>query len=322
LIPKQARDFDGPKALFTISVLAGITTLIGACSAVRSPSAPPTFVPPPTATPPAGTTYTVRRSSVTEEIKARGRVTAIRESFLYFPLDGRLKEAYFIPGQQVTEGELLAEMDASSMEGQVIAANHALDMRQPELDHALADPQLETLAVLEAQVRQAELAVERAKIEATQSLADAAQALVLAQIALAQAEIEAAQRVDRAAQAVAQARNALWQAQIEPDGKKGEPTAGYTADVAEALAWASSRFPCHRQDSPARLRRGSKRFNAVTPVESADSGCRSCFSWLLLPQVRDMYMRATGSPWLRLTLGMFSPWSGNTPKSCSCLPAD
>ena len=234
MIPRQAHSFHILKVLLAVGVSVSVVWPIAACSVIRSPSPPPTFVPPPTATPPAGTTYTVRRGSVTEEIKVRGRVAAIREDFLYFPLDGRLKEIYFTAGQQVSEGELLAELDAWSLEGQVISARHSLDMRQLELDRALADPQLETVAVLEAQVRQAKLGVERAKIEATQSLADATQGLALAESALEQANIEAAQRVDGAAQTLAQARNALWQAQMERDAKKGDPNAGYTADVAEA----------------------------------------------------------------------------------------
>ena len=49
-----------------------------------------------------------------------------------------------------------------------------------------------------------------------------------------QANIEAVQRIDGAAQALAQSRNALWQAQMERDAKKGDPNAGYAADVAEA----------------------------------------------------------------------------------------
>ena len=222
------------KVLIPAAILVGIVYL-AVYPLVRTAQQPlPTFVPPPTATPAAGTTYTVSRGSITEQIEARGRVTAIEEAFLYFPLGGRLKEIYFTVGQQVGKGDLLAEVDAWDMQGEAMSTRHSLETYRLQIDQAMAAPQPEAVSVLEAEVKEAELSLQRTKDEVAQILADAAQAVTLAENALEQEKIDAGQRITDTYHSLVFARNGLWAAQIERDGIKGDPNAGYRADASEA----------------------------------------------------------------------------------------
>ncbi|MCL5958607.1 MAG: biotin/lipoyl-binding protein, partial [Chloroflexi bacterium] len=69
--------------------------------------------------PPTRPTAIVRRDSIVESVKVLGRVAAVREGELYFKNAGRLKKINVQSGQEVTEGQLLAEMDVGDLESRI-----------------------------------------------------------------------------------------------------------------------------------------------------------------------------------------------------------
>ncbi len=114
--------------------------LLAAC---RQPAGNPvpTFVPPtavPTATARAASTLTttVSYGDIVDALETRGRIEARRETNLVFPLDGTLKGLYVAPGDQVTQGQLLAELSAASVESELLERRYALDLAQLRLAQA------------------------------------------------------------------------------------------------------------------------------------------------------------------------------------------
>ena len=67
----------------------------------------------------------VRRGTVAESVQARGKASAARQASLYFPVGGWVKSINVAAGDQVAQGALLAELEAT------------------DLDNALADTQYE-----------------------------------------------------------------------------------------------------------------------------------------------------------------------------------
>ncbi len=101
----------------------------------------PTFVPPttvPTASPRAASTLTttVGYGNIVDALETRGRIEARREINLVFPLAGTLKSLNVAPGDQVVQGELLAELSAASIESTLLERRYTLDLAQLRLRQA------------------------------------------------------------------------------------------------------------------------------------------------------------------------------------------
>ncbi len=100
---------------------------------------PGSAAPAPTATvraakAPARPTAIVRRDSIVESVKVLGRVAAVREGELYFKNAGRLKKIYVQSGQEVAEGQLLAEMDVGDLESRIATAQVTYDTAKIKLE--------------------------------------------------------------------------------------------------------------------------------------------------------------------------------------------
>jgi HlyD family secretion protein len=115
-----------------VIVLAFGSLLLASC---RSPAqdVAPTFAPP-TTTPAPSSTHTVQRGSVEETFEARGRVEGKQEALLKFPLAGTLKDVYVSAGDEVDEGDLLAELDAPEARKEARAAQFDLKVAQADLE--------------------------------------------------------------------------------------------------------------------------------------------------------------------------------------------
>ncbi len=87
---------------------------------------PPTFVPPPTSVPLSGSRYTVSRTDLSDVVQARGRVAANRETPLLFPVSGILRAVHVQDGDEVSEGTLLAELEAPEIERRVLERRYEL----------------------------------------------------------------------------------------------------------------------------------------------------------------------------------------------------
>ena len=173
------------RSLFAIrnsqfAILLVISLLLAGCR----PSAAPTFVPPPTANPVSGSTYTIDYGHIVETVEVRGRVAAKQEASLMFPVAGVLKDVHVLPGDQVEEGTLLAELDAAQIEETALTRRF--------------DLQLTEIALLMAQLRLAQTGVPSVTISTDMTARE-----VLARMGLEQAlldlEVEMARlRVEKA----------------------------------------------------------------------------------------------------------------------------
>ncbi len=224
----------------TLALIFGGLALLTACDA------PTVFTPlPPTPTPLKRTrvqetrpTTEVTRGTLVEAITNLGRVTAARESQLFFKNDGRLRSVNVKSGRTVKQGDVLAELETGDLQLRIAKARVNFERAEVRLQARLAqEPQLDTRveeeAVLQAEigVKQAELALEQLlSVGPTASAIKSAEAsIVSAQAALdrAHADIEgkradlAAKQADLAAAlvppselAVTNAQTALESAQL------------------------------------------------------------------------------------------------------------
>ncbi len=125
-----------PTILLT-AVLTALLLLLAGCGSGRENV--PTFVPP-TASTTSGAasfisrpTYVVTRDTLTEQIVARGDLVAAQQETLLFPMGGVVKEVYVEPGDEVTEGTVLAELNALSVEETLLSRTSSLAIAKLEL---------------------------------------------------------------------------------------------------------------------------------------------------------------------------------------------
>jgi RND family efflux transporter MFP subunit len=122
-------------------IVIGLALLLLAACQQPARDAIPTFVPPtpvPTASVQASSTMTttVVYGDMVDALETRGRIEARRETNLVFSLDGTLKGLHVAPGDQVTQGQLLAELSAAAIESELVSRRYALDLAQLQLAQA------------------------------------------------------------------------------------------------------------------------------------------------------------------------------------------
>jgi macrolide-specific efflux system membrane fusion protein len=204
-------------------VLLGVVTV----AIIRFASSPsvPVYVSEPKSTSTPAELLTVQRVPATQGLEVRGRVAPVREGYLFFPMQGWLKEVHITLGQRVQEGDLIAELDAWELQNQVVEARHAVEMRTLEISRTLAGPSHASITFAQAEVAKAQVELDRVKIEARQSISETAQGLALAQVGGASPKLVSAEvHLDRAKIMLAKAQDAYkkaldrpWEAQIIRD---------------------------------------------------------------------------------------------------------
>ncbi len=200
------------KHLFLMPLLAG-ALLLTACSAPNQP-AQPTPTPIPTALIPRQPTYTVERGEVQRKIEFLARVQAIDDEPLAFEMDGRIAKSNVQVGDDVKQGDVLAELDTSDLKNQVEQARIELLTAESTLSKTLATyTQTVQASQLDLDVAQLRLQQARAKDFAPQ-------------VALAEAEIARAER------ALADANTGLTSARNTPQDK--DMIAGFERMVMDA----------------------------------------------------------------------------------------
>ena len=90
----------------------------------------PTITPPTIAKKPE---YTVTTGTIETKVRAVGKIMSMREEELFFVSDGyRIRDIFVQTGQEVQEGQVLAELDTTQLENQL--RQKRLQMRNDELD--------------------------------------------------------------------------------------------------------------------------------------------------------------------------------------------
>jgi multidrug efflux pump subunit AcrA (membrane-fusion protein) len=162
-----------------LASLVIFTLLLTSCGSIfggsgEETSATPTPIPTPIV--PEKPTYTVQRGTVIEEIEFNGRISPVEEVALYFESSGYVKQVSVDEGMQVTEGEVLAELEMDDLLKQLAQAQVSLNSVQLRLTEAENG--------LEREIAQADLNLTAAQARLTQAQNANADALAQAELAL------------------------------------------------------------------------------------------------------------------------------------------
>ena len=149
--------------MYRIALLVVLVALLAGCGQPGPSAAPEEYTPPPRSSPNPGTTVTVQRGSIVETVEARGRVVSASEALLSFELEGVLTGVNVNPGDQVSQGDLLAEIESRDQEGrtseeQIADAQHGVTMAQLDLELVRGD-----LAIAEADAKLCQQDIARAE---------------------------------------------------------------------------------------------------------------------------------------------------------------
>lgn len=120
-------------------------------------------------------------------VKTIGNLVSANQATLAFQLGGRVKEIDVKEGDEVKAGALLASVDTSILDLQVVQAQAALDMAQARLD-ALKNPSTADVTAVQASVASAEAVLAQLKSPSVNDLTSAKADLDSARSALAVAQ--------------------------------------------------------------------------------------------------------------------------------------
>ncbi len=174
--PESARSTSFAGRLVLLVALAAF--VLSGCAAQPSQEEP-TPTPLPTPIIPTKPTYTVQTGEVVRKLEFSGRVVPVVQEELFFKASGRVDNVYVKKGDQVTAGQLIADLESGTS---------ALDLRRAEIQLELAKLDLQQtelninkyakdydiiMARQQYQVELAQLSLDeiKARVEATQIVA-------------------------------------------------------------------------------------------------------------------------------------------------------
>ncbi|MBN1875127.1 MAG: efflux RND transporter periplasmic adaptor subunit [Anaerolineae bacterium] len=139
-----------------------------------------TPTPIPTSIVPTNPTYTVQRGDVIRRLQFSARVAPVLEEELFFKMGGYVDTVYIRRGDEVKDGDLLAELEVTDLKNQITQQQAELTAVQMDYDRRMAEAKADVrtqelqLAKLRASVSEAQLINARINLErARQSLDDA-----------------------------------------------------------------------------------------------------------------------------------------------------
>lgn len=163
--------------------------LLSACGGQNPANATPTPVPTPVVV--EKPTYTVQTGTVSKVLELNGRVVPVQQQELFFRTDGFVHAVYAAKGDMVKAGEVLAELEnLSELEGQLAAAQLAFQRAEINAENAQLALELFMLQTPGPEVRQAEAALK--VVEAEGAVAEAQRTYQAAFSTASQAAIDAA----------------------------------------------------------------------------------------------------------------------------------
>jgi HlyD family secretion protein len=115
--------------------------------------------------PPPENTAVVRRGSLSATVDALGRVEPVRHIRLSTQVSGRVQAIHAQEGDVVAEDALLLQLDIPEHEQAVEQARRSIDIRQQQLERALAAPGAAEIRLASARLRRATVARARAQDE-------------------------------------------------------------------------------------------------------------------------------------------------------------
>jgi HlyD family secretion protein len=116
-----------------------LLVLLTACGSGNQGGTAPTPTPFPTPVAVEKPTYIVQRGTVVRTLEFTGRVSPITEQELFFKRNGHVSAVYVARGDQVSAGDLLAELELGDLENQIAQAQVALQTAETTLTNAELD---------------------------------------------------------------------------------------------------------------------------------------------------------------------------------------
>lgn len=149
-----------------IWLLLLIAFILSACNSQNRANATPTPVPTPVIV--EKPTYTVQTGTVSKVLELNGRVVPVQQQELFFRTDGFVHAVYAAKGDTVEAGEVLAELEnLSELEGQLAAAQLALQRAEINAENAQLSLELFMLQTPGPELRLAQAALKVAEAERT-----------------------------------------------------------------------------------------------------------------------------------------------------------
>jgi RND family efflux transporter MFP subunit len=178
------------RTIFWLIPILGVIILGSGCSSTATDElATPTPIPTPIVA--SKPTYQVQRGEITKVLQFTGRIAPITEEDIFFRTSGRVRNVYVEREQEVSTGEILADLEyLDNLERQY--ESDKLSLRRAEINAQNAQLYFELYQLSasspELQAAQARLAV----AEAEKAVADAERAYHITQSTASQADIDAA----------------------------------------------------------------------------------------------------------------------------------
>ena len=128
------------------TLAAGVVALALVCAGCEQlpGEAPPTPTLIPTLTPAPKAVFPVERGNIEDLVSLLGAVDSQRRTNLFFRVSGRLKGFYVRPGDTVSEGQLLAELEVGLLPFELSTAQTNMDMAHLRLEKMLVTQETET----------------------------------------------------------------------------------------------------------------------------------------------------------------------------------
>jgi multidrug efflux pump subunit AcrA (membrane-fusion protein) len=175
-----------------IGLLAALTAGCGGAAMPFKQADLPTPTPVPTPIVPEKPRYVVERGAVLHSAEFLGRVAPVKEEELYFETDGFIKGVLVEEGDEVLEGDVLAELEIEDLLNQLKQTQVELETSQVRLDEAQKDTAY-NLVQAEKQLEVARIRLEQAVAGVTNNAADltaARASLEIAEIAVGSAQAD------------------------------------------------------------------------------------------------------------------------------------
>ncbi len=175
--------------------VAILTFVMGKKASASVPTSPTIVVP--------SETMTVKNGTLTVTLNSTGSLTAADEEYLTFDVAAPVTEVLVAAGDHVRAGDVLAQVDATSIETQIQSAQLNLTEAQ------------NALAALQEPASDLDVEIQKLKVQAAQ-----------ASLSAASETGASAEDIEIARLNVEKAKNALWQAQLNRDMASGSSNNG------------------------------------------------------------------------------------------------
>jgi multidrug efflux pump subunit AcrA (membrane-fusion protein) len=237
-----------------------------------------------TATPPPGRQLVaVRRGTIAEILPLSGRVTALEETPVTFPILGRVDTVLVKPGDPVEQGQVILQAETAELRRDLAAARSRLELSTLRLDQARVQAQ--------ARQRQTEQQIEAERTRLVRAVADAEAGVRRALDDLARVKAGAPAADRRAAEtAVVSARSGVSRAEAELARANAGPSED-ALKAADQQVWAARLAQQRAEAEFQRLKQGPD----PVALRAAERDVAAAQATLVRARL-DLERMATGDP--------------------------